>query len=233
MHFPDNQSIYNRVTAYRFCPRFFCTFAFTFLKMTNINDHIYPVFDQLLNRQHKEDLLKQKAGVFWLTGLSGSGKTTIAKELEKQLHARGFMTQLLDGDNIRTGICNNLGFSNEDRIENIRRIAEVSKLFLNGGMIVINCFVSPTRKIRAMARDIIGEADFHEIFINTPLEVCETRDVKGLYAKARKGEVKNFTGIDAPFEIPEAPALDLHTANRSIEVTVGELLQYVIPHIKK
>ena len=200
--------------------------------MEKAANNIYPVFDELLNKGHKEEMLSQKAGVFWMTGLSGSGKTTIAKELEKQLHTRGYLTQLLDGDNVRVGICNNLGFSNEDRTENIRRIAEASKLFLNCGIITINCFVSPTKKIRAMAAEIIGEEHFHEIFVNTPLEVCEARDVKGLYAKARTGEIKDFTGISAPFEAPDAPAVDLQTANQTIEESVAELLEYLLPLIE-
>lgn len=201
--------------------------------MEKAANHIYPVFDELLNKGHKEELLQQQAHVFWLTGLSGSGKTTIAKELEKQLHARGYLTQLLDGDNVRVGICNNLGFTADDRKENIRRIAEVSKLFLNCGVITINCFVSPTREIRAMAKGIIGADHFHEIFVNTPLEVCEERDVKGLYAKARTGEIPNFTGISAPYEAPENPAVDLVTPGKSVDESVAELLTYVLPHIKK
>ena len=144
--------------------------------MKEESGNIFTIFDEILQKEDKELLLNQKGVAFWLTGLSGSGKTTIAKALERRLHAEGFLCQLIDGDNIRAGICNNLGFSAEDRNENIRRIAEVSKLFLNCGVICINCFVSPTKELRAMARDIIGEQDFHEVFVNTPLEICETRD---------------------------------------------------------
>ena len=158
-------------------------------------------------RKDKESFLNQNSKVIWLTGLSGSGKTTIAIELEKELHQMGYLTQVLDGDNVRSGINNNLGFGEDDRLENIRRIAEISKLFVNCGVITINCFVSPTESIRQIARDIIGSDDYLEVFIDTPLEECEKRDVKGLYQKARKGEIKNFTGIDAPFEIPQQPGL--------------------------
>lgn len=199
--------------------------------MEDVSKHIHPTFDQLLQRSDKEELLKQKATCLWLTGLSGSGKTTIAKGLEKKLHNEGYMTQLLDGDNVRTGLCNNLSFSIEDRQENIRRIAELNKLFLDAGVITISCFVSPTIEIREMAKSIIG-LDFQEVFINTPLEVCESRDVKGLYAKARKGEIKNFTGIDSPFEAPLNPNIELKTENQSIESSVEDLYSQIIETIK-
>lgn len=199
--------------------------------MENFSINIHPTFDQLLDRNDKENLLKQKATCLWLTGLSGSGKTTIAKGLEKKLHNEGYMTQLLDGDNVRTGLCNNLSFSIKDRQENIRRIAELNKLFLEAGVITISCFVSPTIEIREMAKGIIG-SDFQEVFINTPLEVCESRDVKGLYAKARKGEIKNFTGIDSPFEAPLNPNIELKTENQSIESSVEDLYSQIIETIK-
>lgn len=179
-----------------------------------MNKNIFPT-NGILERASKELLLGQKGICIWFTGLSGSGKTTIAIELEKQLNLKGLLTQVLDGDNIRTGINRNLGFSDEDRIENIRRIAEVTKLFVNCGVITICCFVSPTNEIRAIAKKIIGEKDFVEVFVNTPLEICEKRDVKGLYAKARKGEVKDFTGISAPFEAPLSPEIELNTADLS------------------
>ncbi len=161
--------------------------------------------------------MNQKAKVFWFTGLSGSGKSTIAIALEKELFAKGFHCYLLDGDNIRTGLCNNLGFSAEDRKENIRRISETSKLFVDAGVICINAFVSPTIEIRQMAREIIGDENFVEVFINTPLEVCEARDVKGLYKKARAGEIKNFTGLDAPYEAPIDPQIEIKTVEQTIE----------------
>ena len=174
-----------------------------------MSNDIHPIFDQLLQKEDKEQFLKQKAKTLWFTGLSGSGKSTIAKGVEKALHKRGFLTQVLDGDNIRTGINKNLGFSEEDRTENIRRIAEVTKLFNNCGVITINSFVSPTKAIRQSAKEIIGTNTFLEIFINTPFEICEQRDVKGLYKKARAGEIKNFTGLDAPFEAPTHSALEI------------------------
>ena len=179
----------------------------SFVDMSTTPENIHPVFDRILQRKDKELLLQQKSLVIWMTGLSGSGKTTIAIALEQALNKLGHLTQILDGDNVRTGINNNLGFTEEDRTENIRRIAEVSKLFLNCGIITINCFVSPTIAIRKQAKTIIGKANFVEVFVNTPLEICEQRDVKGLYKKARAGEIKNFTGIDAPFEVPLSPKL--------------------------
>lgn len=190
--------------------------------------NIFSVFDEILPKEEKEKLLNQKAVTIWMTGLSGSGKTTVAKYLEKLLHQEGFLTQLLDGDNIRSGINNNLGFSDEDRKENIRRIAEVSKLFNNCGVITINCFVSPTREIRAMASEIIGKKQFVEVYVNTPLEICEKRDVKGLYKKARAGEIKDFTGIDAPFETPEHPSVEIKTENKTPEQSANELYNQVI-----
>jgi len=195
--------------------------------------NIHPVLDRIVQREQKEGLLNQKANVFWLTGLSGSGKSTIAIGVEKELHKKGYLTQILDGDNIRTGINNNLGFSDEDRTENIRRIAEVSKLFINCGIITINSFVSPTIAIRSRAKQIIGDDNFVEVFINTPLEVCEKRDVKGLYKKARKGEIKDFTGIDAPFEEPINPDIEVKTAQQSVEQSVNELLEKILPLIEK
>ncbi len=199
--------------------------------LTNQNN-IFPIFDSILQRKDKESLLRQKSVVIWLTGLSGSGKTTIAIGLEKALNAKGILTQILDGDNIRAGINNNLGFSDEDRTENIRRIAEVSKLFLNCGIVTINCFVSPTHEIRQQAKLIIGEEDFLEIFINTPIEICEQRDVKGLYKKARAGAIKDFTGISSPFETPTKPFLEVKTVNKTIDESVNEILDKVVSKIK-
>ena len=177
-------------------------------------------------------MLNQKGMVVWMTGLSGSGKTTIAVALEKLLAEKGILTQILDGDNIRSGINNNLGFSEEDRKENIRRIAEVSKLFVNCGIVTLNCFVSPTKDIRQQAKQILGD-DMVEVFINTPFDECEKRDVKGLYAKARAGEIKNFTGLDAPFETPEAPLLDIRTVGLSVEECATQIYDAVLPLIKQ
>ena len=193
-------------------------------------ENIQTVFDQLLQRSDKELLLKQKAKVIWLTGLSGSGKTTLATALEKALYEAGFLTQVLDGDNVRSGINNNLGFTESERTENIRRIAEISKLFLNCGVICINCFISPTKAMRTLAKKIIGEDDFIEIYVNTPLELCEKRDVKGLYAKARRGEIQNFTGIDAVYETPQG-VKEISTA-QTLEASLEDLLNYILPKIK-
>lgn len=197
------------------------------------NNNIYPIFDRMLTRQDKEGLLRQHGVMIWFTGLSGSGKSTIAIALERELHKRGLLCRILDGDNIRTGINNNLGFSEADRVENIRRIAEVSKLFIDTGIITIAAFISPNNDIREMAARIIGQDDFLEVFVSTPLAECEKRDVKGLYAKARRGEVKNFTGISAPFEAPEHPVLSLDTSTLSLEESVKRLLDIVLPRVSR
>ena len=199
--------------------------------MEKEDKHIYPVFNKILKRSDKEALLNQKGKVIWLSGLSGSGKTTIAKGLEKALHQRGFICQVLDGDNIRSGINNNLGFSLEDRLENIRRIAEVSKLFINCGIITINSFISPTDKIRALAKDIIGAENFIGVFVNAPVSVCEQRDVKGLYKKARAGEIKNFTGVDTVFEPMENAEVEVRTNKMSVADAVEKIMHYVLPYI--
>ncbi|QIA08517.1 adenylyl-sulfate kinase [Draconibacterium halophilum] len=197
--------------------------------MTN---HIYTTFEQIKGRDAKEVYLKQKGKVIWMTGLSGSGKTTLASALEKRLFELNYFCQILDGDNVRSGINRNLRFTEEDRIENIRRIAEVSKLFMNCGIILICAFISPTNEMRALAREIIGEDDFLEVFIDTPLEVCEQRDPKGLYKKARTGEIKNFTGISAPFEIPNQPFMVVDNTNADIKATVREMLKKIIPQVR-
>lgn len=186
--------------------------------------NIYPIFDQMLSREDKEALLGQKGVMLWFTGLSGSGKSTVAVALERELHRRGRLCRILDGDNIRSGINANLGFSEADRKENIRRIAEVSKLFVDTGIITIAAFISPAEEMRQMAAEIIGRNDFKEIYISTPLEECERRDVKGLYAKARLGEIKNFTGISSPFEAPVNPDLSIDTSAVSLEESVRMLL---------
>ena len=193
--------------------------------------NIYPVFDRIYDRKVKEEILRQSAKVIWFTGLSGSGKTTLAANLEKELFFRRFFCQVLDGDNIRSGINNNLGFNHEDRLENIRRIAEVSKLLINTGMITICSFISPTHEIRGMAKNIIGEKDFIEIFLNPPLEVCEQRDTKGLYAKARAGLIKDFTGISSPFEAPQRPDLEIDTSVISIKDSVDMIFNTIIDRI--
>ena len=195
--------------------------------------HIYPIFDRMLSRSDKEELLKQHSVMIWFTGLSGSGKSTIAIALERELQKRGLLCRILDGDNIRSGINNNLGFSAEDRIENIRRIAEIGKLFVDTGIITIAAFISPNNDIREMAANIIGKEDFMEIYVSTPIEECERRDVKGLYAKARKGEIKNFTGISAPFAAPQHPALSLDTSKLSVEESVNKLLELILPRVTR
>lgn len=200
--------------------------------MNTPSENIFPVFDKIISKEKKEKLLNQKGKVVWLTGLSGSGKTTIALQLEKELYKLGFLVQILDGDNIRAGINNNLSFSESDRTENVRRIAEVSKLFLNCGIITINCFVSPTTKMRQIAKKIIGKENYYEIFINADLETCEKRDVKGLYKKARNGEIKNFTGIDSEYEKPNNPSLEINTSQLSIEESIEIILKNVLPQLK-
>ena len=201
--------------------------------MKEKDNHIYPIFDRMLSREDKENLLHQHGLMIWFTGLSGSGKSTIAIALERELHQRGILCRILDGDNIRSGINNNLGFTEADRVENIRRIAEVSKLFIDTGIVTLAAFISPNNDIREMAAGIIGKDDFLEIYVSTPIEECERRDVKGLYAKARRGEIKNFTGISAPFEAPVQPALKLDTSVLSLEESVNQLLELVLPRIQK
>lgn len=196
------------------------------------NKNIHTTFDRLLKRDAKEKLLNQKSRVVWMTGLSGAGKTTIAQHFEVALNKKGYLTQVLDGDNIRSGINNNLGFSEEDRYENIRRISEVSKLLMDSGIICINSFISPTNEIRDMAKQIIGEENFIEVFVDAPIEICEQRDVKGLYEKARRGEIKNFTGIDSPFDVPDDANIVLPTEKLSVDECVEVCLDYILPIIK-
>ena len=191
-------------------------------------DNIFPIYDRMMTRADKESLLHQRGMMIWFTGLSGSGKSTIAIGVERELHQRGLLCRILDGDNIRSGINSGLGFSAEDRRENIRRIAEVGKLFVDTGIITLAAFVSPTNEYRTMARDIIGAEDFFEVYVSTPLEECERRDVKGLYARARRGEVKDFTGISAPFEVPEHPALSIDTSKQPLEQSVKQVVDLVL-----
>jgi len=195
-------------------------------------EHIFPMYDQIVQKQERESFLNQKAGVFWLTGLSGSGKSTIAKQVERMLFNQGYFVQLLDGDNVRSGLCNNLGFSLEDRKENIRRIAELSALYIKSGIVCINAFISPTHSIRSLAKSIIGEDEFHEIHVDSSLQICEDRDVKGLYKKARKGEIKNFTGIDSPYEAPNKPDIIVSTENKTPQESSMELYKYIINKIQ-
>ena len=198
-------------------------------KMENIKENIYPVFDRMMTRKEKEEMLGQRGLMVWFTGLSGSGKSTLALALERELSARGILCKVLDGDNIRSGINSNLGFSAEDRRENIRRIAEVARLFVDLGVVTIASFISPERSMREMAAEIIGREDFKEIYVSTSIAECEHRDVKGLYARARRGEIKDFTGVSAPYEPPVAPALAIDTAGKTVEESVNEILSLVLP----
>ena len=194
--------------------------------------NIYPIFEKMLQREDRETLLNQKGIMIWFTGLSGSGKSTLAIALERELHQKGILCRILDGDNIRSGINNNLGFSEADRTENIRRIAEVAKLFVDCGIGTLAAFISPTNAIRQMAAEIIGKEDFLEVYVSTPIEECEKRDVKGLYAKARRGEIKDFTGISSPFEQPESPFITLDTSCQPLEESVKSLMAKIMPRIK-
>ncbi|MBO4612813.1 MAG: adenylyl-sulfate kinase [Bacteroidaceae bacterium] len=195
-------------------------------------DNIYPIYDRMLSREERERQLGQRGMMVWFTGLSGSGKSTVALGVERELAKRGILCRILDGDNIRAGINSNLGFSQEDRRENIRRIAEVGKLFVDTGIVTLACFVSPTEDIRQLARNIIGEKDFKEVYVSTPIEECERRDVKGLYARARRGEVKDFTGISAPFEAPQNPTLSIDTSVLPLEDSVNTVVEMVMREIE-
>ncbi|MFT8314519.1 MAG: adenylyl-sulfate kinase [Clostridium sp.] len=191
------------------------------IKATNI------VWQQTnVSRQDREKLLRQKGILIWFTGLSGSGKSTVATMLEKKLHDMGKLTYLLDGDNVRHGLNSDLGFSKEDRIENIRRIAELSKLFVDAGVITITTFISPFIKDREAVRELLKD-DFIEVYIDCPIEVCEKRDPKGIYKKARKGEIKNFTGIDSPYEPPVNPEVTVKTHVDSLEECVSKIIDYL------
>jgi len=195
-------------------------------------ENIHPIFESILKKEDKESLLNQRGIVIWLIGLSGSGKSTIARALENKLHQENVLTQILDGDNLRTGLNHDLGFTDRERVENIRRTAEVARLFTNCGVVTLCSFITPTEDIRKMARKIIGEVYF-EVYVSCPLEECEARDVKGLYNKARNGEIAGFTGIDSPFEEPLDPQLILDTKKENIEESVENLYRNVVDRIKK
>jgi adenylylsulfate kinase len=201
--------------------------------MTQDTKEIHPDFSGLLPREVKEGRLNQRGHVFWFYGLSGSGKSTLAYALEKLLFAEGYFVQILDGDNIRTGLNSNLGFSDEDRSENIRRISEVAKLFAQSGIITLVSFITPKIALRQKAAEVIGASDFTEIYIEASYETCAERDVKGLYAKAKAGELKQFTGKDSAFEPPvEASVLTVNTESKGVEECAGELYNQLLPSIK-
>ena len=186
--------------------------------------------DTNVTKDRRDNLNKQRSAIIWFTGLSGSGKTTIANALEQQLHKLSFRTYLLDGDNVRHGLSNDLGFSDNDRTENIRRIGEVSKLFIDAGVMVLATFISPFISDRKFVRNIVNETEFIEIYIKCPLNLCEDRDIKGLYKKARAGEIKQFTGIDSPYEEPVDPELIIDSDELSIDECVNEIISYLVKH---
>ena len=183
-----------------------------------------------VTRERRKDLNSHKSVILWFTGLSGSGKSTLAHAVEEELHQAGCRTFVFDGDNVRHGLCANLSFSEADRHENIRRIGEMAKLFIEAGVIAMTAFISPFRSDRERVRALVSENDFIEIYCDSPLEVCEDRDVKGLYKKARKGEIKNYTGISSPYEKPVHPDLVLDTANKSVEENVAKVLDFLEEH---
>ncbi len=193
-------------------------------------NNLFP-FESKITKAERFRLLNQRAKVIWFTGLSGSGKSTLATHLEFQLDARHFKVYLLDGDNVRGGLNKDLDFSDSSRKENIRRIGEVSKLFLDAGLVVLSAFISPFEEDRNQVRTIVGNENFIEVFVDCPLEVCEQRDVKGLYKKARSGEVKNFTGITSPYERPLNPAITINTHLQSLNESLTLLIDYTIPRI--
>jgi len=191
-------------------------------KATNITWH-----EGQISKTHRESLLEQKGAILWFTGLSGSGKSTIACALEKKLHDQGYLSYRLDGDNIRHGLNKDLGFSPQDRVENIRRIGEVSKLFADAGVIVSTSFISPYKADRDLARSLVLSGEFIEIYVKCSLTACEERDPKGLYKKARAGKIPEFTGISAPYEEPEKPELVIETDKKNVDDCVNEILSYL------
>lgn len=193
-------------------------------------NYIYPIKTKV-SAEERQRLMNQKPKLIWFTGLSGSGKSTLAVQLEAALHAKGFKTYLLDGDNIRSGLNRDLAFTDDARVENIRRISEVSKLFLDAGVVLLSAFISPFEADRAQVKSIVGAENYIEVFVDAPIEVCEQRDVKGLYKKARAGEVKNFTGISSPYEKPSHPDVIIATDQMNVEESIDVLIKAVVPRI--
>jgi adenylylsulfate kinase len=181
-----------------------------------------------ISKQDRVKLTQQRACILWFTGLSGSGKSTIANALEEMLYHNGNFTYLLDGDNVRHGLNSDLGFDDKSRVENIRRVGEVSKLFIESGLLVLTAFISPFEKDRELVKDLVQEGEFIEVFVDTPLAVCESRDPKGLYKKARSGEIKDFTGIDSPYEVPKQADIHIKNDNISIEKACEQILEYLL-----
>jgi len=194
---------------------------------TKIEEKFIIPHNHIVTKEDRQKLYRHKSMILWFTGLSGSGKSTLASELERRRFEDGSRTYVLDGDNIRKGLCTDLGFSAEDREENIRRIGEVAKLFVDAGVVVITAFISPYKKDRQIVRDIMEEGEFVEVFVKCPLDVCEERDPKGLYVKARQGIIKNFTGIDDPYEEPESPEIVVETDKYSVDECVDQMLDYL------
>lgn len=201
--------------------------------MSKLPANIHPVFDSVVPRHEKEARLRQTARVIWLYGLSGAGKSTLACALERRLQTDGFTTHLLDGDNLRTGLNRDLGFSDQDRTENIRRVAEVSRLFVQAGVVVIGAFITPTRALRDLARSVIGPPDFTEVYVEATLETCRRRDPKGLYGRAEEGHVPQFTGRDSPFEAPKQPDLVVNTDLLTVADAVERIYVHVQPLLRR
>ena len=200
--------------------------------MTDAPAEIHPIFDDVLPRSEKEAKLRQHARAIWLFGLSGAGKSTLAIGLERRLHAQGFTTHLLDGDNLRAGLNRDLGFSATDRAENIRRVAEVAKLFLQAGVIPIVAFITPMRALRDLARNVIGSDDLIEVYVEASIETCARRDPKGLYARAGGGQIADFTGCTAPFEPPASAGFVINTDAELFEISVERLQRFVLPRLQ-
>lgn len=193
----------------------------------NIVSHLHKV-----SKTDRRELLAQNSKVIWFTGLSGSGKSTIAGRVEELLNEKGFLTYLLDGDNVRSGLSKDLGFSAEDRTENIRRAGEAAKLLVDAGVVVLAAFISPLKSDRKRVRDLVDKGDFIEVFVNCPLEVCEARDSKGLYLKARNGEINDFTGVGSPYEIPEQPEMEIRSDKMSVEEAAEKIVRFVKPKLE-